>query len=308
MSNISLSDYVDQYPKFRDLTSNDINLIAKFTKGLPPYSDIIFSNLSNWRLTESLTQIAHLNNNLIIKIADNYGKKNVISFTGKGKYIETINELLNYENKLYYIPEFVIQGIKLSTTNSFRIEEDRDSFDYILDVDKMLDLNNLTLRTKRKEIRNFYNKNTDIEIKILDLKSYEVQEQILNVYKRWFSLKQFRGYAGSNECEFNGLQRFILNCEKFNYYCLGVVKKKVLLGFIINEIISPDYVLSSYTKGDLKYRGLFSCLTYKSAEYARDKEIKYINYESDIGINGLRQNKLGWRPIKFLKKYKVIKI
>ena len=32
----------------------------------------------------------------------------------------------------------------------------------------------------------------------------------------------------------------------------------------------------------------------------------YINREQDLGLPGLREAKLGLRPVKFIKKYKVV--
>lgn len=300
-------NFSPKYPRFREIKIQDASLIKTFTNAEVPCSDYVFSNLLNWRFPETPNKISLLNDNLVVKTVNNQGNKIVTSFIGQNKYVNTIRTLLEEEEELYYIPEFIINRVKAHITD-LHIEEDRGSFDYIFDVKKILDISQVELKTKRKEINNFWNKNGYVETKLLDLSNPSIQKQIANVQDKWFKLKGIEKYGmGSIGCEHNALWRFIENSRLFNYYALGAIKGGELIGFIISEILDRDYILNPYTKGDLSYRGLFSFLTYKSAEYADSQGFKYINNECDLGIDGLRENKLGWRPVNFLKKYKIVK-
>ena len=53
------------------------------------------------------------------------------------------------------------------------------------------------------------------------------------------------------------------------------------------------------------YKGSFQYINYAFAGYLPEY-IEFINREQDLGDEGLRQAKMTYKPIKFIKKYRIL--
>ena len=58
-----------------------------------------------------------------------------------------------------------------------------------------------------------------------------------------------------------------------------------------------------FIKADKQYEGIYTFLQSRVASEAYKQGYKYINLEQDLGIPGLKKNKLTWQPSKYLKKF-----
>jgi hypothetical protein len=61
-----------------------------------------------------------------------------------------------------------------------------------------------------------------------------------------------------------------------------------------------------FEKARTEYRGAYQYINYAFAQ-AMGESVVYINREQDLGDEGLRQAKLTYRPVGFVKKYRVLK-
>ena len=66
------------------------------------------------------------------------------------------------------------------------------------------------------------------------------------------------------------------------------------------------YALSHFAKGDTSHHSaVYNILNWQEARILYSSGIRYYNWEQDLGIEGLRQSKLKYRPAFFLHKYRV---
>ncbi len=105
--------------------------------------------------------------------------------------------------------------------------------------------------------------------------------------------------------ELSALDRMLVAGKIFKFIVVGVYSNSQLICFCINEIISEESAISHYAKADTSSSGVYDFLMRENAKILKEKGIKYINYEQDLGIASLRHAKLSFRPIEFLKKYSV---
>jgi hypothetical protein len=77
-----------------------------------------------------------------------------------------------------------------------------------------------------------------------------------------------------------------------------------MVAYSIYEI-RDDYAIGHFEKALKEHNGLYDYLKHTTAKELHEKGVKYINYEQDLGIVGLRQTKLLLHPEHYLKKYSI---
>lgn len=293
------------FPKFRQLTLKDKKHLSRILKTLPPYSDFIFSSLWCWNTKPSI-EIATLNKNLIFKMPDYITNQSFVTFLGSNAVPETINTLMEYcqsinlEAVLRLLPEHNFKNYDLTKLNpKYHLKEDRNNFDYILSIDTLASMAGLY---RKKNKINLFKKSYEHKITIEDLNQKTVQIKILRFVKNWFKNHQKPQSVKNNELI--AINRLLKYSKEFNPKVLCVYVQGQLVGFSIFELFNKEYAIHAYQKAKREYKGVYEFLYYNLANYLKKHKFQYLNIEQDLGIEGLRQAKLGYNP-SFLKKYTI---
>jgi hypothetical protein len=78
----------------------------------------------------------------------------------------------------------------------------------------------------------------------------------------------------------------------------------LIVAYTIAEKLDEDTVVVHYEKGCPDYKGVYQAINQMFLENL-DGNFKWVNREQDLGEEGLRQAKLSYNPVGFLKKYRV---
>lgn len=296
------------FPKFKKLELADKKEIESFTKQFPPYSDYNFTSMYCYN-TEDKMRVSWLNGNLVVRFQDYLTNELFYSFLGTKKVAETAAALLDFSKKkslppmLKLIPEVTVQADgKLSEL--FVVKEDRDNFDYIYDVLKLACLRGKKYYTKLKQVKRFYKLHPDCRVGNLDINNPMIKKAIINVFVTWEKTKG--KMRKETKHELIALKRLLKQTHIFNLFSIGVYLKKKLIGFSIAEVIYKKYALHHFIKANVLYKEIFTIIYKALAENISIQKIDFLNNEQDLGINGLRQAKLLWKPLNFFKKYSLL--
>lgn len=295
------------FPKFKKLTLEDQEDINKYTKILPPYSDYNFVSLYSYN-TKEFIEISTLHNNLIVKFQDYLTNKPFYSFIGNLKVKETISELIqlslgnNLPPVLKLIPEINISNNR-SLLQEFNILEDPDNFDYILSADEIKTLQGNKYGGKRNFVNRFIRTYGEKEINVLDLTDIKIQTQIEELFFLWERTKG--KIRDETETEFTATKRLLESANFLNLIPIGIYHDGKLIAFSIDELLQNNYSIIHFEKADTNFVGIFQYLKQATAKHISELGGKYINYEQDLGIPGLKQAKQSWNPVSYLKKYTI---
>lgn len=295
------------FSKLKKLELDDRHVLSQFTKQFPPYNDFEFLSLWLYNI-ENKNSFYSLNNNLVIKIQDFITGDFFYSFLGTNKVKKTITTLLakskeeNLGNQLRLIPEINLQSSP-ELRDYFSIKEDTDSFDYILSVDEIANLKGNKYRSKRNLVNKFIQQYRTHYIKALDFHKEKTKQDIIELFFRW-GQKKGKGRK-ETQIELTAIKKLIDFANMHNVLGLGVYFESKLIGFVSYHIAHNNYALLSFEKGDTSYKGIYEYLHHQAAKHLKILGAKYINYEQDLGIPGLKKAKTLWRPIFFLKKYTI---
>jgi uncharacterized protein len=295
------------FPDLKKIELSDKELIEEFTKDFPPFNDFEFVSLWTYNIDGS-NSISTLNNNFVIRIHDFITGKHFYTFIGTNKVGETaeiliqksIEEGLNPTLKL--IPEV---NISSEPVNNLLVAEDPDNHEYILSVDEIAALEGGKFHDKRNLVNRFKRDNQGVQAKILDLRDNQTKEEVRTLFSLWAEQKEKD--ADEVAIELSAIEKLFGVAELGYLISIGVYVDGKLVGFSTCHPVQQDFVILSFEKGDISFRGIYEFINNELAKHLKELGFKYINYEQDLGIPGLRRSKMLWRPVSFLKKYIISK-
>jgi uncharacterized protein len=105
--------------------------------------------------------------------------------------------------------------------------------------------------------------------------------------------------------EFVALRRDLQHAKQLGIQSYGTYLDGKLVAFNIFEITHDRLAMVHFDKANVNFEGVFEHLKQNFAKHLASLEIKHINYQQDVGIEGLKKAKNSWQPIGFLKKYTI---
>jgi hypothetical protein len=85
----------------------------------------------------------------------------------------------------------------------------------------------------------------------------------------------------------------------------GIFIDDVLEAFSFGDLLNPDTAVIHVEKANPEIRGLYAAINKLFLEN-EFPSVEFVNREEDLGIEGLRQAKLSYKPIKLVEKYTLI--
>lgn len=315
-----------RFPDSKNLELEDQLAIDNYFRRLPSYSDHTFSSLYTWN-TQNQNQISDLNGNLIIKMNDYLTNQPFLTFLGDRKVVETIEAIL-CQGPLKLVPRHCLlvpgsdgmqadlpavlsaQLMQAGLPPFYRLEEDRDNFDYVYDLEDLASLSGNRYRGKRNFVNRF-NRLYRWQTAELDIGDDDTWAKMQALYKIWSARQNQKENDVENESR--ALARLRAVAGRLNLYTLGLFVGTKLVGYTVNEVRQnyegqPNFTTNLFEHADVSFTGVFPILTQQTAVELLKLGQKHLSHQQDLGLPGLRKSKEDLHPIFFLKKYTIKKI
>jgi len=290
------------------LSINDFRLVefedreifnTYFTKYPQVHSDYLFTTIISW-MDYAKYHFTLYKNNLIIftKINNKISLRPPIGKRNKDIFDEVINLVKKSDTF------FSIDAIDSETKNWFFKNypklvcmPHRDYFDYVYLSSDLADLEG----SKYSKIRNRLNKfkrKYEYEIEIISNGNIDSVKEFLTRWCLW------------KDCESDSL---LENEKKAVMFSIDNFFELVLKGIVIkinNEIeaisvyekMNNETAVVHYEKASPYYDEIYKAINNETAKILR-KKYRFINRESDMGLEGLRKAKLSLKPDHMIKLY-----
>lgn len=301
MNNIPL------FPNFKNIELSDKEEIKSMIKkaALSPYADFNFANMWAWDIQGKMKLSRH-KDNLVVLFNDYVTGKEFFSFIGNNNISETARDLIEFskkknfkENALKLIPEEI--AVELSKSG-FMISLDRNSCDHVYEVEKLISMENLRKRNSHKRnAKKFPILYPKYQIKNSSLDKIG-KDEYLEVFKKWSDNKLYEKHFDLNE--YKAFCRCLDSGDK-DIEIISIYVDNILIGFTLYEIVSSEYAIAHFSKTNIEYSSVSDFLISEEAKFLSSKNIKYYNWEQDLGIPGLRAFKESFKPAFLLKKFYV---
>jgi hypothetical protein len=278
---------------FKPLKLEDKPLFEKHYAEHPPmHSDNMFTTMISW-MDYSDYHYTFLENNLLIctKIKDRLQFR-----PPSGKYTKgVVDQVLKLAEKEGSDPPFALINSKTKDLLSkdypkLDFIDDRDYFDYVYLASNLAELSGSDFSKVRNRLNKF-KRNSKYTIEEI---TEENMDEVGEFLKRWCLWK---------DCESDPL---LENERKAILYSMSHWIKGDIESIAVYEKMSPDTAVVHYEKGSPDYDGIYKAINQETAKILQ-KEVEYINRESDMGIPGLRKAKISYRPHHMVEVFHVNK-
>jgi hypothetical protein len=290
------------FPIFAEVDLSSKSIISDFLSSHPlEASEYTFTNIFAYRKTYNF-KVSLLRDNLIIlKDTD------PVSFfcpVGEFGSQDLLTELRHYlrDSKTGPLCERVPEGFVeayLRNEEDLLIEEDRDNFDYVYHVRELIELRGSKFHDKKNKVNHFRN---TYEYEYITL-TPDLVEECLLFEDYWCQVKECGKIPGL-EKERCAILEMLNNFEALGAHG-GVIKVwgKIAALTIGEKMLSDTFVIH-VEKANPDLPGLYQVINQEFLMHEAN-DCRFVNREQDLGIHGLRNAKMTYNPVRFVKKYKV---
>ncbi len=187
----------------------------------------------------------------------------------------------------------------------FTFTADRDGYDYLYEIDRLADLGGKRLHAKRNHINRFMENNPSWTYEEITPESLG---ECLAMDKEWYR----RSFAREGEAEERDLgdEGVALRQAMEHYQALGLEGGLIrvygeVVAFTMGDLLNSDTYDVHFEKAYGELQGAYAMINREFARWVRGRHpnVRYLNREDDMGVEGLRKAKESYYPDQMVEKH-----
>ena len=184
----------------------------------------------------------------------------------------------------------------------FHIRTERDSFDYVYDINDLADLKGRKFQKKRNHVNRFRSEHPNFQV--LPLNPCNLTGPRLMV-DDWYRIRMKEDPEGNYILENMALARAFQHYGSLDIEGIALMDGEKILAVTMGSRMSSDTFDIHFEKAREDVDGAYTAVNCEFARYLRLKypEIQYLDREEDLGLEGLRKAKLSYNPHHMVSKH-----
>ena len=184
----------------------------------------------------------------------------------------------------------------------FHYHHDRDSFDYIYDINDLADLKGKKFQKKRNHLNRFWTTNPGAELTPITKENISRCKALV---AQWYDLRLEADPHADFKMEQVAMNRALDNWESLGMEGLILSCDGKDVAMTAGSYFGGDTFDIHFEKALDIADGAYAAINNGFAKYLREKypQIQYLNREDDMGLEGLRKAKLSYNPHHLVEKY-----
>ena len=178
---------------------------------------------------------------------------------------------------------------------------DEGTFDYVYDINDLADLPGKKYHAKRNHIARFYEACPDAVAEPLDASN---REAACAMALEWFARRETENPQGDYHLEKEAMEKAFRHFEDIDMVGLVLRRGEEILAITMGNRFGEDTVDVNFEKARTDIPGAYTAINQAFARYLREKypEVRYLDREEDMGIEGLRRAKRSYYPHHRIEK------
>ena len=181
----------------------------------------------------------------------------------------------------------------------FRIHTDRDHFDYVYEVSDLAELKGRKYQKKRNHLNRFYQEHPDVQAVPM---TEQMLPQVTDLVAQWYEKRLDADPTADFHMEKAAIRKALEHFTELGMVGMVLLEHGNILAMTMGSKIFPDVFDVNFEKAvdPAAYPAINNAFAKYIMEY--EPEIRYLNREDDMGLEGLRKAKLSYCPEKLLEK------
>ena len=196
------------------------------------------------------------------------------------------------------IPESFVKA-HLTDNARFILQEERDHFDYIYDARELRELKGRKFHDKKNKANKF---RSSYQYEYAAL-TPDLIGECLEFEHYWCEVRDCGKYPGL-EKERCAILKMLRNFNSLDMKGGLIRVDGKVAALTLGEKILPDTMVIHIEKANSDIPGLYQVINQEFLIHEA-ADCRFVNREQDLGIEGLRNSKMSYNPVKFVRKYKV---
>jgi len=183
----------------------------------------------------------------------------------------------------------------------FRFHCDRDFYDYVYDINDLADLKGRKFQKKRNHFNRFLAAHPNHTVQPI---TPELLPQAKAFADGWYARRLQEDPQGDYHMERIALTRALEQHAQLDMETLLLMEEGQILALTMASPLSADTFDVHFEKASADVDGAYPAINCLFARYLRDKypQLRYLNREDDMGLEGLRKAKLSYCPHHMVEK------
>lgn len=184
----------------------------------------------------------------------------------------------------------------------FRFHCDRELFNYVYAIDDLAELKGRKYHRKRNHYYRFRDAFPGYTVEPIGEHNLPLVRQMAD---QWYEVKQQENPEGDFHLEKAALTKALRDYRGLGMEGLVLLDGERVLAMTMGSRISEDTVDVHFEKARWDVDGAYTAINYEFACYIRNiyPEVRFLNREEDMGLEGLRKAKLSYFPHHMIEKY-----
>ncbi|MGI6084397.1 MAG: DUF2156 domain-containing protein [Acetivibrionales bacterium] len=198
------------------------------------------------------------------------------------------------------VSENCVDKLKSIYKDNISIEPLEHTYDYVYNAADLINLSGKKYSKKRNHISQFMRLYGNYEYVRVTEDNLEECKRILD---RWVD-KNISDHATKNTEKY-ACNELLDNWSRFTSLKGALIKVNGNFeAFTIGELLNPETAVIHIEKANSDIHGIYAVI---NRDFCRNEwsNVKYVNREEDLGIEGLRKSKLSYNPAFMIKKFLV---
>ncbi len=194
-----------------------------------------------------------------------------------------------------------MEAIEAAYPGKYEFVDDRDGYDYIYDAEALRTLKGRKFQSKRNYVNRFKNLYEDRwEYQIIDP---VVHRDLLHAYTiEWGKARSGDGYQEDYAHELEAIDTALAHYDELHMRGGILLVDGKVAAYTLGSVYAEGIMDVLFEKADTSIDGAYPMINNQFAIHEFE-DMKLINREEDLGIEGLRTAKLSYNPVQLTEKY-----
>lgn len=186
-----------------------------------------------------------------------------------------------------------------------QIESDAGLYDYVYDIDELAGLSGKKYHGKRNHIHRFTDMYPHYAVEPLTEENLPLAAEMID---GWFRDKQSEAPDGDYEPERSAIKKAFENYNSLGMDGLILHSGRTALAVTLGSRLTGESFDVQFEKASADAEGAYTMINCEFAKYIREKypDIRYLDREEDMGMDGLRRAKQSYHPHHMIEKFSAV--